>query len=205
MDPRSNAARVVRRKTGLAIFCLALAELEAGNTMSAMEVLHIAVTRELVPIYQAGRILMAPGVDPAEVHGMLLAWSWGNDPDTEFIRVRVAETAMASLNRQVDLSLVSSNLRYYLHAKDIEIFESSLNNELDYKEPESLCLECWKSMSSPPRWSPRPTTSPKPWSGTPGRGWRRSEPSRSGPSRRPGRRRRVSPPSSKAKGAKPHM
>ena len=102
MDPRSNAARVVRRKTGLAIFCLALAELEAGNTMSAMEILHIAVTRELVPIYQAGRILMAPGVDPAEVHGMLLAWSWGNDPDTEFIRVRVAETAMASLNRQVD-------------------------------------------------------------------------------------------------------
>ena len=102
MDPRSNAARVVRRKTGLAIFCLALAELEAGNTMSAMEVLHIAVTRELVPIYQAGRILMAPGVDPAEVHGMLLAWSWGNDPDTEYIRVRVAETAMESLNRQVD-------------------------------------------------------------------------------------------------------
>ena len=102
MDPRSNAARVVRRDTRLAVLCLALSELEAGNTMSAMEVLHTAVKRELVPIYQAGRILMAPGVDPAEVHGLLLAWSWGNDPDTEFIRVRVAETAMESLNRQVD-------------------------------------------------------------------------------------------------------
>ena len=66
-----------------------------------MEMLHIAVMRELVPIYQAGKLLMTPGVDPTEVHGLLLAWSWGNDPDTEYIRVRVAETAMETLNRQV--------------------------------------------------------------------------------------------------------
>ena len=104
MDPRSNAAREVRKDTRLAVLCLALSELEARGTRrtaTAMEMLHIAVKRELVAIHQAGRLLMTPGVDPMEVHGLLLAWSWGNDPDTEYIRVRVAETAMESLNRQV--------------------------------------------------------------------------------------------------------
>ena len=104
MDPRSNAAREVRKDTRLAVLTLALSELEARGTRrtaTAMKMLQIAVGRQLVAKYQAGRLLMTPGVDPMEVHGLLLAWSWGNDPDTEYIRVRVAETAMETLNRQV--------------------------------------------------------------------------------------------------------
>ena len=84
---------------------LALAELEARGTRRtavALKLLEIAEGRQLVARHEAARLLMTPGVCPMEVHGLLLAWSYGNDPDTEYIRVRVAETALESLNRKVN-------------------------------------------------------------------------------------------------------